>query len=197
MRVPAAVLAALLLAAPPLARAQDATDPGVDLSLGQPQSAILTIDTEALFARSLFGQRISATLRADTEALAAENRRIEAALTTEEQSLTERRPTMDGVTFRAEAEAFDEKVQGIRRAQDAKERALQDALDSGRAAFLEAVSPVLAQLMRDSGAVVILDRRTVMLSVAAVDVTDEAVGAVDQAIGEGAGLWPPGTAAPP
>ena len=189
-RLAAAVGASLALVAP-FAAAQDTVAPGGTLSLGQPQSTLLTIDTEALFAQSLFGQRISATLRADTDALAAENRRIEAALTAEEQSLTDRRPTMDVVLFRTEAEAFDEKVQAIRQAQDAKERALQEALNTGREAFLDAVSPVLAQLLRDSGAMVMLDRRTVIIAVAMVDVTDEAVAAIDAGIGEGLGLWPP------
>ena len=189
-RLAAAVGASLALVAP-FAAAQDTVAPSGTLSLGQPQSTLLTIDTEALFAQSLFGQRISATLRADTDALAAENRRIEAALTAEEQSLTDRRPTMDVGLFRTEAEAFDEKVQAIRQAQDAKERALQEASNTGREAFLDAVSPVLAQLLRDSGAMVMLDRRTVIISVAMVDVTDEAVAAIDAGIGEGLGLWPP------
>jgi Skp family chaperone for outer membrane proteins len=167
------------------------------LSLGQPQSPVLTIDTEALFARSQFGQRISATLRTETEALAAENRRIEAELTAEEQGLTDRRPTMAVAAFRAEAEAFDTRVQAIRQEQDAKERALQEALNTGREAFLDAVSPVLAQLLRDSGALVILDRRSVVISVAAIDVTAEAVAAIDAGIGEGQGLWPPASAAAP
>jgi len=184
-----AILAALALAGS-VTTAQETNEPSGPLSLGQPQSTILTIDTEALFAGSQFGQRISATLRADTDALAAENRRIEAALTAEEQGLTDRRPTMDIETFRAEAAAFDEKVQGIRQAQDAKERALQEALNTGRDAFLAAVRPVLAQLLRESGAVVMLDRRSVIISLAAVDVTDEAIAAIDQGIEEGLGLWP-------
>lgn len=185
-----AMLALVLLPVWP-AQGQQTVSPGGDLSLGQVQSAVLTIDTEGLFARSLFGQRIAETLRRDTDALAAENRRIEAALTAEEQGLTDRRPTMTVEAFRAEADAFDEKVQGIRQAQDAKERALQQTLSTGRDAFLSAVSPVLAQIMRDSGAVVILDRRSVVLAAGAVDVTDEAIAAIDAVIGDGAAIWPP------
>jgi len=188
----ALALALLILAGP--VGAQDATAPGGALSAGQVQSAVLTIDTEGLFAASLFGERITATLRAETDALAAENRRIEAALTAEEQSLTARRPAMAIDIFRTEAEAFDEKVQGIREAQDAKERALQTALSSGRDAFLTAVSPVLAQMMRDSGAVVILDRRSVVLAAGSADITAEAIAAIDLTIGDGAAIWPPADA---
>jgi len=194
MRALALVLAVLVSGA---VRAQDATDPGDGLSLGQLQSAVLTLDTEGLFNASLFGQRITANVRTQTDDLAAQNRQIEAALTAEEQSLTDRRPSMSVEAFRAEAEAFDAKVQGIRQAQDAKERALQTALSSGRDAFLTAVSPVLAQMMRDSGAVVILDRRSVVLAAGTADITDEAIAAIDQVIGDGAAIWPPAEAPQP
>jgi Skp family chaperone for outer membrane proteins len=168
------------------AAAQEATP----VQMGQVQSAILTVDTERLFSESAFGLRVAAELQAATDALRDENRRIEAALTAEEQSLTERRPTMTPEAFRAEADAFDERVQGIRTAQDAKERALQDGVTHGRDQFLAVAAPVLGQMMREAGAAVILDRRTVFLALSAVDITDEAIAAIDAAIGDGSDLAP-------
>ena len=167
--------------------AQDSAPP---VQMGQVQSAILTLDTERLFSESAFGLRIAAELQAETDTLRDENRRIEAALTAEEQSLTERRPTMTPEAFRAEADAFDERVQGIRTAQDAKERALQNGVTDGRDQFLAVAAPVLGQMMRDAGAAVILDRRTVFLALSAVDITDEAIAAIDAAIGDGGDLAP-------
>lgn len=175
-----AVLFALALAAVP-ALAQDSAP----RSLGLIQSAVLTVDSERLFADSAFGRRISEELRAATEALAAENRRIEASLTNEEQELTDRRPELEPDIFRAEADAFDARVQAIRSEQDAKERALQEQLAEGRDAFLAAAAPVLGELMQGAGASVILDRRSVLLSLGAVDVTDAAITAIDAAIGDG------------
>lgn len=160
------------------------------LSSGDPvaspvRSPVLTIDTERLFGGSLFGQRVLSELGEATEALAAENRRIEAELTDEERSLTERRPDMEVETFRAEADAFDAKVQRIRQEQDAKERALQERLAQGQEVFLATATPILGRLMLDRGAVVILDRRTVFLGVGIVDVTDDAIAAIDEEIGDG------------
>ncbi|SMY07484.1 OmpH family outer membrane protein [Flavimaricola marinus] len=155
---------------------------------GQIRSPVLTIDADRLFGETLFGARVLAELGAATEALAAENRVIETTLQEEVDSLTARRPTMDVATFRQAADAFDTRVQRIRQEQDAKEAGLQQALAQGREAFLAAATPVLGQLMVDSGAVVILDRRTVFLSVGIVDVTDEAVAAIDAALGDGTGL---------
>lgn len=149
------------------------------------RSPVLLIDPERLFQESLFGQRVLDELRAESEALAAENRRIEADLTEEERSLTERRPTMEAEAFRQAADAFDAKVQDIRRAQDAKEKALQNAVTEGREAFFAAAQNIIGQLMVDAGSVVVLDRRSVFLSVGAIDITDSALEAVNATLGSG------------
>ena len=156
-----------------------------DLSMGQVRSPVLIIDVDRLLAETQYGQRMRGDLTARVEALAAENRRIEAELTAEEQGLTERRPAMEVEAFRAEAEAFDARVQRIRAEQDAKEQALTDSVEQGRTQFLNAATPVLAQLMIDSGAAVILQRRDVFLSASLVDITDEAIAAIDAELGEG------------
>jgi Skp family chaperone for outer membrane proteins len=180
MRLRALAVALMLgLASGPVSAQQD------DLSMGQVRSPILTIDVDRLVAETRFGQRLGQDLKAREEALAAENRRIEADLTAEEQSLTRQRPTMEVEAFRAEAEAFDAKVQRIREEQDAKEQALTDSVNQGRSEFLNAATPVLAQLMIDRGAAVILQRRDVFLSASLVDVTDEAIAAIDAQLGDG------------
>lgn len=156
--------------------------------LGTLQSPILTIEAERLFNDSAFGQRIAQEREAESAVLSAENRRIEAELTTEEQDLTERRGTMEPEAFRVLADAFDEKVQEIRRTQDAKARALTQSREADRVAFLQAAAPVLEQLMREAGAAVLLERGSVFLSLNATDVTDTAIERVDAAIGDGADL---------
>ena len=166
-----------------------------DLPVGQVRSPVLIIDTERVFTESQFGLRVAADIQRNSEALVAENRRIEAALTEEERSLTLRRPTMPVADFRAEADAFDERVQGIRQAQDAKQRALQDAVVTGRDQFLQAATPILGQLMQESGAAVILDRRSVFLGIGTIDITDQAIARINAEIGDGTTL--PGPAPQP
>ncbi|WP_432256168.1 OmpH family outer membrane protein [Limimaricola sp. AA108-03] len=189
MRRAAAVLGLMLALGGP-ALAQRVADPAAPAPAQTPAAAggIVVLDTDRLFSESLFGRRLSADLQAQTEALVEENRRIEAELTAEEQDLTRRRPSMTPEAFRAEAEAFDARVQEIRRERDAKERALQQEAASGREIFLAAAGPALGQVMLERGASIILDRRAVFLSTSAVDVTDAALAAVDAAIGNGATL---------
>lgn len=154
--------------------------------LGIPKSAILTIATDRMFADSAFGQRVAREVEAESAVLAAENRRIEAQLTAEEKDLTQRRPNMEPEAFRALADAFDEKVQANRNAQDAKAQALNQIGDTARVEFLQAARPVLEAVMRESGAGVILERSSVFLSANATDITDLAIGRINSAIGDGA-----------
>ncbi|MCP1169640.1 OmpH family outer membrane protein [Limimaricola litoreus] len=186
-----AVPAAAQTAAQPEVRdpAPRATETQAETEIGA-VGGIVVLDTERLFAESLFGLRLAEMLQAETEALIEENRRIEAELTAEEQALTRRRPGMDPVAFREEAEAFDAKVQQIRRERDAKERALQQEASAGRERFLAAIGPTLGEVMMARGAAVILDRRAVFLSTGAVDVTEAAIAAIDAEIGDGSDLAP-------
>lgn len=169
------VIATLLSTAPPAA-AQE---------LGLVQSPILTVESDRLFAGSMFGKRIAREIEADGAILAAENRRIEAELTAEEKDLTERRPTMDPEGFRTLADAFDQKVQTIRKQQDAKARALGQRRDASRAIFLRTARPILEAVMREAGATVILERSSVFLSANVSDVTELAISRIDAALGEG------------
>jgi len=78
--------------------------------------SILIINSDRVYAESAYGQRIEADLAALVADLQAENDTIAQTLRAEELSLTERRPDMDPAAFRAEADAFDSKVQDVREA---------------------------------------------------------------------------------
>lgn len=179
MGLRALILPLILTLAPLGAGAQEPSGPA------QIQSPILTIDVDRLLAGTLYGRRMAEELRARTEALAAENERLRLELTGEEQSLTDRRPTMEVEDFRAEADAFDARVQRIRQEQDAKQQALEATVEEGRQRFLNDVTPVLGGLMIESGAAVILERRDVFLSASLVDITEEAIRAIDARLGDG------------
>ncbi|WP_299785845.1 OmpH family outer membrane protein [uncultured Marivita sp.] len=175
-----------LLCVSPVSAQQD----GGLSNVGVVQSLILTVAPEALYAQSDFGQRIAREIEEESLEIAAENRRIEAELTDEERELTELRDTLDPTEFRARAEAFDEKVQRLRREQDEKARAVGQRNEEARRALLTAAQPILLQLMEESGAVAVLDRRVVLLSVDSVDITEQAIGRVNAEFGEGAAILP-------
>lgn len=148
-----------------------------------PRTPVLTIESDRLYADSAFGRQVAAAIEAEGAALTTENRQIEAELTAEEQSLTDQRATLPAEEFRALADSFDARVIQLRREQDAKVRALGLRSDEARRQFLVAVQPVLEQLMRETGAVVIIERRNVVLDVSSVNITDVAIARIDAAMG--------------
>ncbi|MFM2355462.1 MAG: hypothetical protein RLZZ528_1198 [Pseudomonadota bacterium] len=185
MRRVAAALAfcACAVAAPEIVRAQ-AEDAG-NQPAAAVQSAVLTLDQKRLFAESLWGKRVSASVTEDSRALQAENRTIEAALAAEEESLTARRASLDPAVFRQEADAFDEKVTGIRAAQEAKSREIAGRHENEEQAFLDAALPVIGEVLRARGAVVVIDRAMVFVSANSIDVTDELIQRIDATLGDG------------
>ncbi len=148
-------------------------------------ASVVVVDTDELYRATLLGQRITADLEERARALQAENDKITAALTAEEQQLTESRPTMSVEDFRAAAAEFDERVQGIRRSRDAAIAAFEADRDAGPRLFLEQVRNVLGDLMLERGAVAVLDQRIVFLSLSSVDITQSAIARIDETLGEG------------
>jgi Skp family chaperone for outer membrane proteins len=194
----AAVVAAWLLGAG-AAFAQAQPTPQVELP-----PPVLTIDADRLLAESTVGRalledveaaarRLSDEVEQMAQRLAEENRSIEADLLAEERALTERRSMMSPDEFRPLAEAFDEKVQRLRSEQDEKEqlylaereateRALADLREEGRQRFFREAVPVLSEIVREQGALVLLDRRDVFLSADAIDITNVAIARIDAAV---------------
>lgn len=187
----ACVIGLILLATLPAGVVAQSIPP----SLGQtvtsaPGSPVLTIDQDRLFRESAYGRRIEEDLNRLSGQLAAENRRIEAELTEEERLLTEQRPTLDPKEFTARADAFDARVEEIRNRQDSKATDLSRQREIARTDFLRQALPVLSTIMRERGAVAILNAQAIFLSFDTIDITGAAIERIDQRIGRGPGLSP-------
>ncbi|MEL6806848.1 MAG: OmpH family outer membrane protein [Pseudomonadota bacterium] len=159
---------------------------GADISAAQNmRSPILTIDSERLYRDSAFGQRVLAEIEAQSASLAEENRTIEEQLEQEEADLTQQRAEMGAEEFRALADAFDARVQAIRREREAKSRDIASQLESNRDRFLTVALPVLETIMVEAGAGIVLEQRSVFISANAIDITDTAIARIDSALGDG------------
>ncbi|MCB1336647.1 MAG: OmpH family outer membrane protein [Maritimibacter sp.] len=177
-----------LILASALAAAALAGGGAVAQDLGRVVSPILTLDRDGLFAGTLYGQRVNRELAAATAAMAEETRNIEAALEQEELALTEKRATMEAEAFRALAVAFDEKVQALREDRTEAEAALRDQITAAQTDFFARIGPVLGQLVRERGAVLIVDARAILLAAADVDITVAAIERIDAELGDGSTL---------
>jgi len=154
------------------------------LDRGRVVSPILVIDFERLYIESALGRQVEEELNAKRRELAGEQRAIEAELEAEEKSLTDQRAELTPEQFRPLADAFDAKVQEIRRSRTVKIRELDVQLEKDRDTFVQAAKPILEQMMIESGAAVVLERRETFLSVNGIDITNEAIARLDQTLGQ-------------
>jgi Skp family chaperone for outer membrane proteins len=142
-------------------------------------SSVVTLDLERLFRESAFGRGVLAEIEARQLAQLEENRLLKQSLEAEERDLTSRRAGMTAAAFAPLATAFDQKAEGVRKAQAEKERALGEAANRERQRFFDAATPVLRALMRDRGAQAIIDGRVIILDPSGIDITAEAVVRMD------------------
>lgn len=157
-----------------------------DSSSADPVAApLLTVDQEALFARSAWGQRTQKLLEEAGSQIAAENERIAQELSDEEARLTEQRKVLAPAEFRKQAEAFDARATRIRRKRAQLVQELNAQGEASRNAFYQAALPIMGEVMQQRRAVAVLDRRTVFVSLDAIDVTDALITELDRALGAG------------
>lgn len=152
-------------------------------NLSAPQSPVLVIETERLFVETDFGQASLRAIEDQARRLASESREIDAQLIQEESELTQARPSLTPEDFRARADAFDEKVLRLRRERDEASTQLGRAREEAETILRNAALPILAQIVLDRGAVVVLERRGVFIVDDAIDITDEAISRINAQLG--------------
>ena len=148
---------------------------------------VVTVEQARLYSGSLYGQTLQRAMDAEAEVLAGENRRIEAELEAEERDLTTRRAGLPPDEFRSLADAFDAKAEGIRTTQAGKERMLIQRRDALVRTFYDRIRPVLADMMVERGAFVIIEKQDIFLAFERIDITDAAIARLDQVMGDGSG----------
>lgn len=148
-------------------------------------SAVLTVDQERLLAESLWGKRAKQEIEDKGQKIEAENELLAKQLSDEEAELTKKRETLDPAEFRKLADAFDARATEVRRERARLVQELSVEAEEDRNTFYRNALPVMGEVMQSRGAVAVLDRRTVFVSLDAIDITDELIEALDARIGEG------------
>ncbi|TRW98267.1 OmpH family outer membrane protein [Paracoccus sp. M683] len=180
----------------PRASGDAAADPPSQIVEDQPQQSpvaqiaapVLTVDQELLFSGSAWGKRVQAELDAAGQRLDEENDRLYNQLASEEAELTSLRKTLDPDEFRQRADAFDIRATQIRREFAQSVDDLNTDVQNERATFFQAVGPIMGRLMQERGALAVLDRRTVLVSVSSINITPDLIDRIDVELGDGADL---------
>ena len=149
------------------------------------KSELFTVDMTKLFRSSEFGKNIIAANNIARKKLQSENEELEKKLLLEEKELSELRKTLSVEEFRPKALEFDKRVSIIRAEQGKKEEILNKKVRKEETDFFKRIYPLLYEILIERGGLILVDQRNIILWDNSVDITDDAIQAINQALRSG------------
>ena len=146
------------------------------------KSELFTVDMTKLLRSSEFGKNIIAANNIARKKLQSENEELEKKLLLEEKELSELRKTLSVEEFRPKALEFDKKVSIIRAEQGKKEEILNKKVRKEETDFFKRIYPLLYEILIERGGLILVDQRNIILWDNSVDITDDAIQAINQAL---------------
>ena len=146
------------------------------------KSELFTVDMTKLFRSSEFGKNIIAANNLARKKLQSENEELEKKLLLEEKELSELRKTLSVEEFRPKALEFDKRVSIIRAEQGKKEEILNKKVRKEETDFFKRIYPLLYEILIERGGLILVDQRNIILWDNSVDITDDAIQAINQAL---------------
>ena len=148
------------------------------------KSELFTVDMTKLLRSSEFGKNIIAANNIARKKLQSENEELEKKLLLEEKELSELRKTLSVEEFRPKALEFDNRVSIIRAEQGKKEEILNKKVRKEETDFFKRIYPLLYEILIERGGLILVDQRNIILWDNSVDITDDAIQAINQALGQ-------------
>ena len=149
------------------------------------QYPIVTVDRVRLVRESNYGKRLFSELNESMRALQIENNQIEAELSSEEMALRDKRKEMEHDAFRELAADFDQRVNRIRQERKDLEDTILQENNRSQVQLIQTAAPYMFEIMTQHGAVAVLERSTVVLDLASIDITDQVIERMNLEIGDG------------
>ena len=146
------------------------------------KSELFTVDMTKLFRSSEFGKNIIAANNIARKKLQSENEELEKKLLLEEKELSELRKTLSVEEFRPKALEFDKRVSIIRAEQGKKEEILNKKVRKEETDFFKRIYPLLYEILIERGGLILVDQRNIILWDNSVDITDDAIQAINKAL---------------
>ena len=151
-----------------------------NMALAEP-NGILIVDLDRAYNSSKFGQSIRKDFQLNNESFNKENRTILESLKEEEIKLTKDRESLSPEDFAKAAVAFDTRAVAIRAVRLEKIRIVDERFKGLKPLFFDRIRPVIVKIMREYEASVILEKNSVVWSLASIDITSVIVERVDKA----------------
>lgn len=145
----------------------------------------LVVDTNRIKQESRAGKEISSTIEMLRASLRQEIMTREEVIREDEKRLAQERDTLTPEDFRARVSAFEQKVLAQRKFAEEQSRRLQFTIRRAQAQFERITRNLLAAIMQEAGAELLLESSQIVLASEEFNITDEVIERIDAAIPEG------------
>lgn len=142
---------------------------------------ILVIDLDRAYNSSKYGQSIRKNFEIENRSFNKENDTILKLLKAEEIKLTEDRKKLSPEDFAKAADVFDKKAVAIRARRLEQIALVNERFKGLKPIFFKKIQPIIKDIMREYNASIILEKNSVVWSLASIDVTNKIVERVDEA----------------
>lgn len=147
-----------------------------------PQHVAVVVDLQQVLREAAAAGALRAIEVEERRALRQQLDQLTETFRVEEAELTRLRTTLDKDAFDARVKDFDQRVRAARQAAQESSVAFQNRFAEAFGALEREAVPVVAALMSERGAVVALDRRSVLVFSDGADVTAEVIRRLDRAL---------------
>lgn len=173
-----------ILAATGLALAISFAAPSVALAQGQPPAApmpkILVIDRAALLRQSKVGQDIQRQVEALTKSAESELKSEGEALRREAQALQQQVAILSPEVKAQKIRAFEAKQAAFQQKVQNRQNQIRYGVALAQRQVEAAAGPIVQKILQQRGANLMLDRQMIVISAPGLDVTPQAIQALDQ-----------------
>jgi outer membrane protein len=173
---------ALLLAPASAVMAQAAAAAPPPLVQGPPIPGVCVLAVNQAIANSAVGRYASQRMQQIVAQVKAELQPEDTAITTEGRALEAARTTLDQPTFQSRATALQARAQAFREKADLRQREVQATEQKSVNRIAQELDPIARQLYQGHHCSVLLDRQAVMMANPVMDLTPEAVTALNAKI---------------
>ena len=140
---------------------------------------VLVVDLDRVLRDSAPAVEQRALEVAERRALREKLDGMKRALEQEEAELVVLRDTLPKAAFDKRVTDFDQRVRAARRTAQEDAAALQARIAAAQAALQQAAQPLMEAMMRERGAVLVIDRKTALAVAPAFDATDALIARLD------------------
>ncbi|MEM9726130.1 MAG: OmpH family outer membrane protein, partial [Pseudomonadota bacterium] len=154
------------------------------------RSDVLVVNMERIRRNAAAARSLESQADGIRAALRREFERRRDALSEEEKALAALQKSLEPDAFEARAARFEQQVRVLKLDRRRQGQALQLALRTASEQMDLALQPILAEIMAEREATIMIDNRNVVLSATALDVTQIAINRLDEALPTLEVQWP-------